>query len=172
MYNHIGRLARDPQVFTNKNGSKTVLFTLYVDRDYTDAAGNTPSDAIPFEAYVPETVEGVGPYANIHEGDLIAVTSELRMDTYTDKSGQSVYQLKVRANRIKFLEPRSVTQSRLQAKQAQRTQAQNGQQAPAAAQAQPQQAAPANAPTWGAPAANQAPAPGWANQMAEANTFG
>ncbi|MDW6058129.1 hypothetical protein SAZ11_08500 [Streptomyces sp. FXJ1.4098] len=43
----IGRLANDPMVFENKDGSKKVMFTAFVDRGYTDRQGNRISDALP-----------------------------------------------------------------------------------------------------------------------------
>ncbi|MFJ5071708.1 single-stranded DNA-binding protein [Kitasatospora sp. NPDC088556] len=108
----IGRLANDPKVFTNKDGSKKVLFTVFTDRAYTNAANQRDSDAVPVEAFVRAQTQGAGPYDNIHKGDLVAVGFTLRMDRYS-KGGEQVFDLKVISEDITFLEPRSVTQARL-----------------------------------------------------------
>lgn len=108
----IGRLANDPKVFENKDGSKKVLFTVFTDRAYTNAQNQRDSDAVPVEAFVRAQTQGLGPYANIHKGDLVAVGYTLRMDRYT-KNGEPVFDLKVISEDITFLEPRSVTQARL-----------------------------------------------------------
>ncbi|WP_340375869.1 single-stranded DNA-binding protein [Streptomyces sp. SS7] len=108
----IGRLANDPKVFENKDGSKKVLFTVFTDRAYTNAQNQRDSDAVPVEAFVRAQTQGLGPYANIHKGDLVAVGFSLRMDRYT-KNGEQVFDLKVISEDITFLEPRSVTQARL-----------------------------------------------------------
>ena len=108
----VGRLANDPKVFENKDGSKKVLFTVFADRNYTNAQNERQSDGIPVEAFVRSQTQGLGPYANIHKGDLVAVGYTLRMDRYS-KNGEQVFDLKVTAEDITFLEPRSVTQARL-----------------------------------------------------------
>ncbi|MFG3403688.1 single-stranded DNA-binding protein [Streptomyces sp. NPDC048142] len=108
----IGRLANDPKVFENKDGSKKVLFTVFTDRAYTNAQNQRDSDAVPVEAFVRAQTQGLGPYANIHKGDLVAVGYTLRMDRYS-RGGEQVFDLKVISEDITFLEPRSVTQARL-----------------------------------------------------------
>lgn len=108
----IGRLANDPKVFENKDGSKKVLLTIFADRNYTNAQNERQSDGIPVEAFVRSQTQGLGPYSNIHKGDLVAVGYTLRMDRYS-KNGEQVFDLKVTAEDITFLEPRSVTQARL-----------------------------------------------------------
>lgn len=108
----IGRLARDPMSFDNKDGSKKVRFTVFADRNYTTSGGARPSDGIPVETFVSKGVQGTGPYDHVHKGDLVALQYTLQMQTYT-KNGQPVYELKVVAEEIKFLESRQITQRRL-----------------------------------------------------------
>lgn len=109
----IGRLARDPKVFSNADGSKKVSFTIYADRNFKNSAGETLSDAIPVEAFVRKDVDlARTPYSSIHKGDLIAVGTSLRLDSYT-RGGEKVFDLKVVAENVTFLEPRSVVQARL-----------------------------------------------------------
>ncbi|MET9657866.1 single-stranded DNA-binding protein [Streptomyces sp. NPDC006510] len=108
----IGRLANDPKFFVNKDGSKKVLFTLFVDRGYTNAQNQRDSDAVPVEAFIRAQTQGMGPYSHIHKGDLVVVGYTLRMDRYT-KNGEEVFDLKVISEGVSYLEPRSVTQARL-----------------------------------------------------------
>ncbi|MEU0030747.1 single-stranded DNA-binding protein [Streptomyces sp. NPDC006335] len=108
----IGRLANDPKVFENKDGSKKVLFTVFTDRAYTNAQNQRDSDAVPVEAFVRAQTQGLGPYANVHRGDLVAVGFSLRMDRYA-KGGEQVFDLKVISEDITFLESRATTQARL-----------------------------------------------------------
>lgn len=108
----IGRLTKDPVVFTNQDGSKKVAFTLMSDHDYTDAQGNRGADAVPVEAFVRATTNGTGPFASIHKGDLVVVAVKLKQDRY-QKNGVEVFELKAVVQSITFLEPRSVTQARV-----------------------------------------------------------
>jgi single-strand DNA-binding protein len=130
--NIVGRLAGDPKVFENNDGSKKVLFSVFADRNFTNAAGERQSDAIPVEAFVRSQVSGTGPFANIHKGDLVALGTTLRMDRYV-KNGGEVFDLKVIVEDITFLEPRSVTQARLGERVAAAEATNQGYSAPAAA---------------------------------------
>ncbi|MFE4332519.1 single-stranded DNA-binding protein [Streptomyces sp. NPDC056831] len=134
----VGRLANDPKVFENKDGSKKVLFTIFADRNYTNAQNQRDSDAVPVEAFVRAQTQGLGPYSNIHKGDLVAVGYTLRMDRYS-KNGEQFFDLKVISEDITFLEPRSVTQARLnervQAAEAQNAAVKQAQAVPVAAAA-------------------------------------
>jgi single-stranded DNA-binding protein len=146
----IGRLARDPRVFENSDGSKKVLFTVYADRNFTNGQNQRDSDAIPVEAFVRSSTNGIGPFGNIHEGDLVGLSTSLRMDRYS-KGGSQVYETKVIVEDITFLESRSVSQTRL-AERIAKAEAQN-------------QALRVPAP---APAAQPVPAPASAAQPAAA----
>ncbi|KOT47132.1 MULTISPECIES: single-stranded DNA-binding protein [Streptomyces] len=108
----IGRAANDPKVFENKDGSKKVMLTVFVERGYTDAQGNRNSDALPFEAFVRAQTPGIGPFAHVHRGDLVALGYEPRMNRYT-KNGVEVFEVKLEIQNISFLESRATTQARL-----------------------------------------------------------
>jgi single-strand DNA-binding protein len=109
----IGRLAADPRVFNNADGSKKVMFTLYVDRSYRTADGKTISDQVSTEAFVNNKVDGIGPFAYAHQGDLVALSTHIEQLPYT-KDGQVMYPAaKVVVDGITFLESRGATQARL-----------------------------------------------------------
>ena len=109
----VGRLARDPKIFSNTDGSHKVVFTVFANRNFKNAQGEVLSDAIPVEAFVrKETDFAKTPFASIHRGDQVALNTALRMDSYV-RNGENVYDLKVVVEDITFLESRQVTQARL-----------------------------------------------------------
>lgn len=108
----IGRLANDPKAFENKDGSKKVLITLYVDRPYKKD-GKTISDAISTEAFVNKATNGLGPFGYAHKGDLVAVSTHIEQMAY-DVNGETKYPApKIVIDDINFLESRNTTQARL-----------------------------------------------------------
>lgn len=111
--NLIGRLAADPRAFENKDGSKKVVVTVYVDRPYKKD-GKTVSDQISVEAFVSNQVNGLGPYGYVHQGDLVAISTHIEQQPYTAANGEKVFpSAKVVADGIQFLESRGTTQTRL-----------------------------------------------------------
>ncbi|WP_284982354.1 single-stranded DNA-binding protein [Arthrobacter sp. efr-133-TYG-118] len=136
----IGRLARDPKVFANEDGSAKVVFTVFVNRNYKNRAGERLADAIPLETFINKDANfEATPYANVHKGDLVAVGTELRMNEY-ERGGETVRDLKVITTGITFLESRHTVQNRL----AQRVSA--AEQTNREVQAAPAAAAPAPVP--------------------------
>lgn len=109
----VGRLARDPQVLENSDGSKKVLMTVGIPRNYPNAKGEYGIDWIPVEAFIRKGIEGTGPYAHLYKDSLVSLGTTLQMDRYTDKAGKEVFQLKVVVESVVFLESRAVTQTRL-----------------------------------------------------------
>ncbi|MET3172970.1 UNVERIFIED_ORG: single-strand DNA-binding protein [Arthrobacter sp. UYCu721] len=112
--NLIGRLAADPRAFANTDGSKKVVFTVYADRAYRNAEGQTISDAIAVEAFVSNKVDGLGPFGHIHQGDLVALSTHIEQLSYKAKNGETVFPAaKIVVDNINFLESRSATNARL-----------------------------------------------------------
>ena len=108
-----GRLAADPRVFINADGSKKVLFTLMVDRHFRNReTGERASDAIPLEAWVAATTEGTGPFQYLGTGDLITVFYTVRSSTYADKAtGEIRYGVALTVRELDFLESRATSAS-------------------------------------------------------------
>lgn len=112
--NLIGRLAADPRVFSNADGSKKVAFALYIDRAYKTRDGKTITDQVSVEAFVNNQVDGLGPYTNVHKGDLVALNTHIEQVPYEDKAGKTVYPAaKIAVDSITYLESRTTTQARL-----------------------------------------------------------
>lgn len=109
----IGRFASDPRAFQNADGSKKVVATLYVERDYKKN-GQTVTDQISVEAWVSNQVDGLGPYGYVHKGDLVALSTHIEQQPYTGKNGETVFPTpKIVVDQIKFLESRGTTQTRM-----------------------------------------------------------
>lgn len=109
-----GRLAADPRVFVNSDGSRKVVFTLFADHNYTNkATGERGSDRVPFEAFVSKDAAGLGVYDYMHQGDLVRVPARAVEESYP-KGGATVYELKLKVDteNVQLLESKSVTQAR------------------------------------------------------------
>lgn len=106
----IGRLAADPKIFENKDGSRKVLGTIMA----SGAKAGTV-DAVPFEAFVPSRVVKAGKmngWGAAHKGDLIHATGSLRSGSYAGADGKTVYTLAVSVQGFTFLESRAAKAAR------------------------------------------------------------
>lgn len=130
-----GRLARDFKEFKNADGSTTLLGSLAVDRDYTNRNGEVITDYPNISIYIPASVQGLGPWANVHEGDLIGVLYTLQRAKYTNAQGQVVYPDNTVAVEgfPRYHEPKAVTEKRKADKDAKRAAESNQAQAQAPA---------------------------------------
>lgn len=148
----IGRLASDPRFFSNRDGSRTVRFTVLVDQDFVNAGGERGTDAVSVERFIPND-RGNGVFDMIHQGDLVEVSYRITTDSYVDRNDERRYVTKLIVSDIQMLESRKVTTERL-AKRAAQQDAQNR-------AAQAAQSAPVAAPVQpvAAPTAQAAPAP-------------
>ena len=119
----IGRLASDPRFFDNKDGSRTVRFTVLVDQDFVSANDERGVDAVPVERFIPAD-RGNGVFGMIHQGDLVEVSYRVTTDSYVDRNGERRYVTKLIVSDVQMLESRKVTTERL-AKRAAQQDAQN-----------------------------------------------
>ena len=119
----IGRLASDPRLFENKDGSRTVRLTVLVDQDFTDRNGERGTDAVPVERFIPAD-RGNGVFDMVHQGDLVQVSYRTTTDSYIDRNGERRYVTKLIVADVQMLESRRVTTERL-AKRAAQQDAQN-----------------------------------------------
>jgi len=98
----IGRLGRDPEEKTTKNGSTYVVFPVAVDRRWRGRGGETRKETDWF------TVEAWGKLGEIcknylNKGRLIFLEGRLRTTRY-DHEGEVRYFTKVIANRMQMLD--------------------------------------------------------------------
>ncbi len=111
----IGRLARDPQIFTNEDGSRKVLMTVMVRRNFKQN-GTYQSDAVSLEAYLPK--EFNAPIYNmIHQGDQVAIMYTVRSSSY-QKGGETIWAEAKQIETIQLLESKTTTDARLAARKA------------------------------------------------------
>ena len=111
----IGRLTQDPTVFENSDGSRKVRITLAAKDNFKDKAGEQGSQFLPAEAFISADnfkQYGLGVYANMHQGDLVAVTGQIQNNNYTDKNGTAHYDLVLHIETRDMMEPKSVTDQR------------------------------------------------------------
>lgn len=138
-----GRLASDPRFFLNKDGSRTVRFTILANQNFTKRNGERGTDAVSLERFIPADRSN-GVFDMIHQGDLVRIMHHPTTESYTDlNTGETHYIEKHIVDDVQMEESRRVTTARL-AKRAAEQDAQNR----AAQAAQPvaapvQQAAPA-----------------------------
>lgn len=108
-----GRLAGAVRTFDNKDGSKSIHFTIFADRNFKNrTTGERDSDAIEVRAFIPSGAKSVGPYGLIDKGSRVAVAYELRSSRYTDASGKEVYAQTVEVQDISLLDTRGEAEAR------------------------------------------------------------
>ena len=108
----IGRLPKDPKLFENKDGSKSVRFTVMARNGYKNAQGGYDSTGVDLEAFIPATAEGNGVYDILKKGILVQVTYEIRRNNWTDKDGKMHYDQVLRVNDVRVLESKATTDAR------------------------------------------------------------
>ena len=117
----IGRLMSDIKTFDNADGSKKIRFTVAVKDNFRSGVDKTiGTQRIPVEAFLSaENVKnnGLGRYANIHEGDLVGVAGQIVNNDY-EKDGVKHYDLVLRIETLEMLEPKTITDARLARKAA------------------------------------------------------
>lgn len=86
-----GRLAKDPKVFTNSDGSRKVMITVAAQRNYKNKDGQRETDFIQLEHYLPATKEGNGAYDILKKGDTAAFQYTVRPNNYEDANGNMHY---------------------------------------------------------------------------------
>lgn len=92
-YGHVeGRLTKNPRVFVNKDGSKKVMITVAVKRNYKNATTDeVDSDFIEMEGFVRAGIPGLGVFDMISARDRVGIGYTLQSQRYTNSAGQMVY---------------------------------------------------------------------------------
>ena len=113
-----GRTVRELEIMPNKNGSKTVLMTLAVNRG-KDRDGNQLVDYIQTKAFVAKDAKSNGPFDYIGKGQLVSVEAQLRSGSY-EKEGKTIYTTDVIINNggVTLLEGSRVAKGDTEAAQA------------------------------------------------------
>ena len=113
-----GRLTRNPAVFTNKDGSRKVKFTLALHDNYIGKDGKRGCQFITFEDFLRADKPDNGVFDYIHEGDLVSVRYTMKTNTYKDKNNATVYSQVLAAQEVQIEETRRVIEARMARKAA------------------------------------------------------
>ena len=105
----IGRISQQPTSFQSKSGVSVTRFSLAISRDFQKNSEIT--DFIPLVAF-DNTANFINRFFN--KGDLVTVVGSLQSSQYTSKSGDLITSISVLIDQIKSLEPKSVTQARVE----------------------------------------------------------
>ena len=105
----IGRISQQPTSFQSKSGVNVTRFSLAISRDFQKNSEIT--DFIPLVAF-DNTANFINRFFN--KGDLVTVVGSLQSSQYTSKSGDLITSISVLIDQIKSLEPKSVTQARVE----------------------------------------------------------
>ena len=97
----IGRLTRDPELRYMSNGHPMAQFTVAVDRDFRNAAGERDADFVNCVAWR-KLAEQVGQYCT--RGRLIAVEGRLQVRSYETQDGARRRVTEVIGDRVWFLD--------------------------------------------------------------------
>ncbi|GHW01454.1 single-stranded DNA-binding protein [Lactobacillus nasalidis] len=101
----VGRLTKDVNLRTTKNGTAVGTFTLAVDRSTKDAEGNREADYINcviWNTKYSKKAENLATYA--HKGSMIGITGSIQTRHYPGKDGKEVYVTEVMCHDFKLLE--------------------------------------------------------------------
>ena len=80
-----GRLTRDPQIFTNKDGSRKVMFTLAARDNFKGSDGKRGTQFINLEAFISNKQASNGVYGYMHKGDFVTAHYTVRSGRYVPK---------------------------------------------------------------------------------------
>lgn len=153
--NLVGRLAKDPVVNHNSDGSKKLYLTIAVQDDYKSGPNKEyATQFIDAEHFVPLKLvqAGGGILPTLRQGMLVAVSTRMKSDSYTDKkTGEKKYRQYVDVVSLNKLSSKAEDEAREAAKAARANEGWG------AGQPAQNQTAPA-APAQGAAQAPQAPA--------------
>ena len=99
----IGRLTEDPELRYTASGTPVGSFTLAVDRQRTNQAGQRETDFIKIVTWQ-KSAENCAQY--LRKGKLAAVEGRLQIRQYENKEGQKVRVAEIVANNVQFLSPK------------------------------------------------------------------
>ncbi|AUI01343.1 single-stranded DNA-binding protein [Corynebacterium glutamicum] len=117
-FNVIGRLAADPKIFTNPDGSRNIQIAVYSTNNFANRNGVYEDSIVPLTQFYSASKEGNGIYSYLKEGDQVAVNGYIHQDQFTDKStGAKRYELNLSIDSIQPLETKSAADARRARKQ-------------------------------------------------------
>lgn len=108
----IGHMTDEVKVFTNKDGSRKIMYTVAASDNFKDKDGNRGTQFIPLEAFVRADKADNGVYDRMHKGDAVAVTYSVRNNNYTKESGEKVYGITLLTDAVSLLDSKATSDAR------------------------------------------------------------
>ncbi|MBC1403130.1 single-stranded DNA-binding protein [Listeria booriae] len=100
----VGRLTKDPELRYTPAGVAVATFTLAVNRNFTNQAGEREADFINCVVWR-KPAENVANF--LKKGSLAGVDGKVQTRHYEGQDGKRVYVTEILAESVQFLEPRS-----------------------------------------------------------------
>lgn len=105
----IGRLTKDPELRYTESNKAIANFTIAIDRQYTNSQGEKETDFINIVTFQKQA-ENVKKY--VSKGSQVAVDGRIQTRNYEDKDGKRIYVTEVIADRVQFLDTKSVKEEK------------------------------------------------------------
>lgn len=102
-----GRLVRDAKIVAHKDGSKTALVTVAVDRDYEDRQGNRQTDFIDFQGFI-RNGKSDGVYAYMKKGNQVKIVYTTQ--SYQRRVSAKEFVAELKKNGVKSQEEAAMVQ--------------------------------------------------------------
>ena len=97
----IGRLTRDPELRYTSSNIAVATFSIAVDRNFSNAAGEREADFINIVVWRKQA-ENVKNY--MHKGSQVAIDCRIQTRSYDDTDGKKRYVTEVVADNVQFLD--------------------------------------------------------------------
>ncbi len=104
----VGRMTRDPELRHSASGSAVCSFSLAINRNFKNQAGEYEADFVNCVAFN-QTANLMEQY--VSKGQLISVQGRLQSRSYDDNTGRKVYVTEVICNTVSFLESKRTVDS-------------------------------------------------------------
>ena len=105
----IGRLTRDPELRYTSSNIAVATFSIAVDRNFSNAAGEREADFINIVVWRKQA-ENVKNY--MHKGSQVAIDGRIQTRSYDDTDGKKRYVTEVVADNVQFLDTKASREQR------------------------------------------------------------
>lgn len=102
----VGRLTKDPELKYTQGGVAVCRFTLAVNRNFKNAAGEQEADFINCVTWRKQA-ENTANY--LKKGSLTGIEGRIQTSNFEGKDGKRVFMTEIVADSVQFLEPKSAS---------------------------------------------------------------
>lgn len=107
----IGRLTKEPVVFSNSDGSRKVMLTVATQDNFKNAGGERGTQFVNLEAFVSNQTQGLGVYDYMHKGDMVGIGFTVKSNSY-EKNGETVYSQVLQVTDVDLMESKTAQERR------------------------------------------------------------